>query len=79
MFDLFTSTGVFFTYCVSIPYRSKMHLVELAVKSPFTERANVVVVNVAALALVGRSVETTLIEHVEYYERIAARDAANGP
>ncbi|MEB0266797.1 MULTISPECIES: hypothetical protein [unclassified Cryobacterium] len=76
MFDLFTTTGVFFTYSVRIPDQSKMQLVQLTVESPYTDKANVLMVNVATLATVGRSVETTLIEHVEHYERIAASEAS---
>lgn len=73
MFDLMTSTGVLFGYEVSIPDRSTMQMVEFTVTSPFTEDARVIMMNVASLAVVGKSVEQMLVEHVEHYERIAAR------
>ena len=76
MLELFTTTGIFFTYTVNIPDRSKMQVVELTIDSPFTGNASVLMVNVASLAIVGKSVESTLIEHVEYYERMAKKDAS---
>ena len=76
MFDLMTSTGVFFAYEVFIPDRSKMQIVEFTVTSPFTADASVVTMNVASLAVLGKSVEQTLVEHVEHYERIAVRRAS---
>ena len=71
-----TSTGVLFGYEVAIPDRSKMQVVEFTLTSPFTEDAGVITMNVASLAMVGKSVEQALIEHVEHYERVAARRAA---
>jgi hypothetical protein len=78
MFALITTTGILFSYSVSIPDRSQMQLVELTISSPFTENATVVMTNVASLAMVGKSIEQTLIEHVEHYERIALRNASEG-
>jgi hypothetical protein len=75
MFDLMTSTGVLFNYSVRIPDRSVMQMVEFTIISPYTEGANVILANVASLAIVGKSVEQTLVEHVEFYERQAASDA----
>ena len=72
------STGVLFGYEVSIPDRSKIQMVEFRVISPFTADANVVTMNVASLALVGKSVEQTLVEHVEHYEGIASRRTSEG-
>jgi hypothetical protein len=71
VFDLMTSTGVLFTYTVTIPDRSKMQMVDFLIESPFTDTASLLSVNVATLAVVGKSVEQTLVEHVEHYERIA--------
>lgn len=78
MFDLLTASGVLFTYRATIPDRSQMQVVEFIISSPFTENANVIMMNVASLAIVGKSVEQTLVEHVEHYERIAARNKAEG-
>jgi hypothetical protein len=72
LFDLMTSTGVLFTYSVNIPDPTEMQIVDFRIDSPFTDSANVLSVNVAALAVVGKSVEQTLVEHVEHYERIAS-------
>jgi hypothetical protein len=77
MFDLITTTGIPFSYSVRIPDRSVMQIVEFTIDSPYTEGANVVFVNVASLALIGKSVEQNLIEHVEHFEGIAARRAAD--
>jgi len=77
MFDLITSTGVLFTYTVRIPDRTVMQIVEFTLDSPFTEGADVITTNVASLATLGISVEQTLVEHVEYCERVAARRAAD--
>jgi hypothetical protein len=76
MFDLMTSTGVLFGYEVRIPDRSKMQMIEFSLTSPFTNEAQIIMVNVATLAVVGKSVEQTLVEHVEHYERIAMRRAS---
>jgi hypothetical protein len=76
MFDLITSTGVLFTYTVRIPDRAVMQMVEFTIDAPYTEGANVVLANVASLATLGKSVEQTLVEHVEHYEQLAARNAA---
>ena len=75
MFDLITTTGVLFTYTVRIPDRAVMQMVEFTIDSPYTAGANVILTNVASLAVVGKSVEQTLVEHVEYYERLALREA----
>jgi hypothetical protein len=75
LFDLVTSTGVLFTYTARIPDRELMQMVEFTIDSPFTAGANVIVANVASLALIGKSVEQTLVEHVEFYERTATREA----
>jgi hypothetical protein len=75
MFDLLTTTGVFFSYEVRIPDRVHMQMVEFTINAPFTENASVLLVNVATLAVVGKSVEQTLVEHVEHHERIAARNS----
>lgn len=72
MFDLITTTGILFTYTVSIPDRSQMQMVEFTIESPFTTEAAVLSVNVASLAVVGKSVEQVLVEHVEHYQRLAA-------
>jgi hypothetical protein len=77
MFDLMTSTGVLFGYEARIPDRSKMQMVEFTVTSPFTNDAGVLMMNVATLAVLGKSVEQTLVEHVEHYERIAIRRASD--
>ena len=50
-----TSTGVVFGYEVSIPDRSKIQMVEFRMISPFHADANVVTVNVASVALVGKA------------------------
>lgn len=71
MFDLMTSTGVLFTYTASIPDTATMQMVEFAVDSPFTQNAGLIMMNVATLAVLGKSVEQTLVEHVEHYERLA--------
>ena len=77
MHELLTSTGVFFTYTAAIPDRAKLQIVEFTIDSPFTANAPVVAVNVSSLALIGRTVETVLADHVEHYERRAAGDAAS--
>lgn len=69
MFDLITSTGVLFSYSVQIPDRAAMQMVRFTIDSPFTENASVLDANVATLALIGKSVEQMLVEHVEHYER----------
>jgi hypothetical protein len=74
MFDLITTTGVLFTYTVNIPDRTQMQMVSFAIESPFTADASMISMNVATLAVVGKSVEQTLVEHVEHYERVAARN-----
>lgn len=71
MFDLMTTTGVLFTYSVDIPDRTKMQMVRFAIESPYTANANILECNVASLAIVGKSVEQMLVEHVEHYERLA--------
>lgn len=78
MFDLMTTTGVLFTYTPSIPDPSRMQMVDFAIDSPFTESANVLSVNVATVALLGKTVEQMLVDHVEHYQRIAARRSAGG-
>ncbi|TFC26432.1 hypothetical protein E3O53_07890 [Cryobacterium sp. TMT2-18-3] len=75
MFDLLTSSGVLFTYTVNIPDRSQMQLVDFFVDSPFTTASSPVHVNVATLALVGKSVEQILVDHVEHHEAIAQRSS----
>ena len=70
MFDLVTTTGVFFTYTVAIPDRTQMQMVKFTMDSPFTAAAAVLAVNVATLAVVGKPVEQVLVEHVEHYERL---------
>jgi hypothetical protein len=75
-FDLITSTGVLFTYSVRIPDRATMQMLEFTIHSPFTDGANIVTMNVASLALIGKSVEQTLVEHVEFYEKPANRGRA---
>lgn len=73
VFDLVTSTGVLFTYDTKIPDPTKMQIGDFKIDSPFTQAANILTVNVATLALVGKSVEQTLVDLVEHYERLAAR------
>lgn len=73
VFDLITTTGVLFTYEARIPDKSIMQMVEFTVASPYTNGAQVLSVNVASLALLGKTVEQTLIEHVEHYQRIIDR------
>lgn len=75
MLELLTSTGVFFTYTASIPDRSNLQIVEFVIDSPFTASAPVVSVNVSSLALIGKTVEAVLVDHVELYERRASRDS----
>jgi hypothetical protein len=74
VFDLLTSTGVLFTYTAHIPDPTAAQMVEFSVDSPFTSNAPVIVVNVATLARLGKSVETVLVEHVELYERRSRAD-----
>jgi len=76
LFDLMTTTGVLFTYVPSIPDPSTMQMVDFAIYSPFTESASVLSVNVATAAMLGKSIEQLLVDHVEHYEQIAARRAA---
>ena len=76
MFDLITSTGVLFTYSPSIPDNSKMQMVDYAINSPFASPASVLSMNVATIAMLGKSVEEILVDHVEHLERVAARRAA---
>ena len=76
MFDLITSTGIPFTYTVRIPDRAVMQIVEFIIESPYTEGDDVLTTNVASLATLGISVEQTLVEHVEYLERVAAKRSA---
>lgn len=71
-FDLITTTGVLFTHTVAIPDRSQMQRVEFTVASPYTTAAAVLNVNVATLAIIGKSVEQVLVENVEHYERLSA-------
>jgi len=73
MFDLITSTGVLFTYTVRIPDRSVMQMVEFTIDSAYTEGVNVVTANVASLAMLGKSVEQLLGEHVEHYQQVRTR------
>lgn len=73
LFDLMTTTGVLFTYTAAIPDRSQMQMVEFTIDSPFTAAATVLNVNVASLALVGKSVEQVLVEHVERCGRVGSR------
>jgi hypothetical protein len=54
-----------------------MQMVEFTVDSPFTHDASVLVANVASLALLGKSVEQTLIEHVEHFEFLATRGSTS--
>ena len=75
MFDLLTTTGVLFSYSVDIPDRSNMQMVRFTIDSPFTERAPILHSNVATLAMIGKSVEQLLVEHVEHYERISGQSA----
>lgn len=78
MFDLMTTTGVLFGYEVTIPDRNQMQIVEFVVHSPFTDAGATLKMNVATLALVGKSVEQTLVEHVEHYELIASQRSSDG-
>jgi len=78
MFDLMTTTGVLFGYEVRIPDRSQMQMVEFVIHSPFTDTGATLLMNVATLAVVGKSVEQTLVEHVEHHERIASRRSSGG-
>jgi len=78
VFDLVTTTGVLFTYVPTIPDRSKIQMVDFAIDSPFTKSAEVLAVNVATAAMLGKSIEQLLVDHVEHCERIAARRAAEG-
>lgn len=78
MFDLMTTTGVLFGYEVRIPDRSQMQMVEFVIHSPFTDTGATLLMNVATLAVVGKSVEQTLVEHVEHHERIVSRRASGG-
>jgi hypothetical protein len=48
-----------------------MQMVEFTIDSPFTGSASSLMVNVASLAMIGKSVEQVLVEHVEHYERLA--------
>lgn len=73
MFDLMTSSGVLFTYTVNIPDRSQKQMVDFFVDSRFTDPSSPVRVNVATLALVGKSVEQLLVDHVEHHQTIAQR------
>lgn len=74
MFDLITSTGVIFSYTEAVPDPQKMQIVEFTVRSPFTERARVLSVNVTTLAMLGKSVEQALVEH---HQRIAERSESS--
>jgi hypothetical protein len=76
MFDLMTTTGVLFTYVPTIPDTSKMQIVDFTIDSPFTSRASVLSINVATVAMLGKTVEQMLVDHVEHYEAIAASSAA---
>jgi hypothetical protein len=78
MFDLMTSTGILFTYVPSIPDRSHMQMVDFTIDSPFTSAANVLTINVATVAMLGKTVEQMLVDHVEHYEAIAAGTSAAG-
>ncbi|TFB91456.1 hypothetical protein [Cryobacterium sp. HLT2-28] len=71
MFDLLTTTGFLFTYSAAVPDPSQMQIVEFTINSPFTEAASVLNVNVSTLAMLGKSVEQLLVDHVEHYERRA--------
>jgi hypothetical protein len=71
-----TTTGILFTYTTSIRDPSKMQLVDFAIDSPFTNPADVLSVNVATLAMLGKTVEQILVDHVEHQQRVAARRAA---
>ncbi|TFB95728.1 hypothetical protein E3O39_11925 [Cryobacterium sp. MDB2-A-1] len=71
MFDLLTTTGVLFTYTADVPDSSQMQIVEFTINSPFTKAASVLNVNVSTLAMLGKSVEQLLVDHVEHYERRA--------
>jgi len=73
-FDLLTSTGLFFTYTVRTPDPSSAQIVEFLIESTVTSSAPVLVVNVATLAHLGRTVESILVDHVEHYERLTAAD-----
>jgi len=78
MFDLMTTTGVLFGYEVRIPDRSQMQMVEFVIHSRFTDMGATLMMNVSTLAVVGKSVEQTLVEHVEHHERIVSRRASGG-
>jgi hypothetical protein len=67
---------VLFTYSVAIPDRSEMQMVEITISSPFTEPGHVLMVNVATLAVVGKSLEQTLVEHVEHQQRLTQRQSS---
>ena len=73
MFDLMTTTGVLFGYEARIPDRSQMQMIEFVIHSPFNDVRATLMINVSTLAVVGKSVEQTLVEHVEHHERIASR------
>jgi hypothetical protein len=78
IFDLMTSTGVLFTYATTIKDPANMQMVSFAIDSPFTDSANELSVNVATIAMLGKTVEQILVDHVEYHQRIAARRSAEG-
>ena len=73
MFDLVTSIGVLFTYKVEIHDKTNMQIVTFVIDSHYTAAASRLNVNVATLAVIGKSVEQALVEHVEHYERMAIK------
>ena len=57
MFDPITGTGVLFNYTVGNPDRSAMQVDNFQINSPCRETANALSVNVASVAVIGKSVE----------------------
>jgi hypothetical protein len=78
MFDLRRSTGILFTYVPSIPHRSHMQMVDFTIDLPFTSSANVLTIDVSTVAMLGKTIEQMLVDHVEHYEAIAAGSSAAG-
>ena len=66
MVDLIATTGVLFTYSASIPDKPAIQKVDFTINSPRIEGAIVMMTNVASIAILGRSVEQTSVEHVEF-------------
>lgn len=78
IYDLMTATGILFTYTTTISDPSRMQIVDFAIDSPFTSPANVLSVNVATVAMLGKTVEQILVDHVEHQQRIAAQRPTEG-